>query len=174
LGAPINTLRSSFAVSADWPTFARLYFGATTTNAWSAELLAALLKRTCITFSRVRPEERTSRRTWSLCATAATLPIIQSSQEAVRLALWLDRRRAIPDVSRNFGAALRLFGLERFRDGLLPVVKAALSGQSVLVVCPTGFGKSLCFQLPAILRSGVSVVVSPLKALMGETSFCSP
>jgi ATP-dependent DNA helicase RecQ len=87
---------------------------------------------------------------------------------AVRLALWLDRRRAIPDASRNFGAALRLFGLERFRDGQLPVVQAALSGQSVLVVCPTGFGKTLCFQLPAILRSGVSVVVSPLKALMGE------
>jgi len=38
----------------------------------------------------------------------------------------------------------------------------------VLVVSPTGFGKTLCFQLPAILRPGVSVVVSPLKALMGE------
>ena len=87
---------------------------------------------------------------------------------AVRLAQWLDRRRAIPDASRNFGAALRLFGLGRFRDGQLPIVQAALCGQSVLVVCPTGFGKSLCFQLPAILRSGVSVVVSPLKALMGE------
>jgi ATP-dependent DNA helicase RecQ len=87
---------------------------------------------------------------------------------AVRLASWLDRRRAISDASRNFGAALRLFGLERFRDGQLPVVEAALCGQSVLVVSPTGFGKSLCFQLPAILRSGVSVVVSPLKVLMGE------
>ena len=87
---------------------------------------------------------------------------------AVRLALWLDSRRAISDATRNFGAALRLFGLERFRDGQLPVVEAALCGQSVLVVSPTGFGKSLCFQLPAILRPGVSVVVSPLKALMGE------
>src|SRR6516165_4890968 len=87
---------------------------------------------------------------------------------AVRLAQWLDRRRAISDASRNYGAALRLFGLERFRDGQLPVVEAALSGQSVLVVSPTGFGKTLCFQLPAILRPGVSVVVSPLKALMAE------
>jgi ATP-dependent DNA helicase RecQ len=86
----------------------------------------------------------------------------------VRLALWLDRREAISQASRNFGAALRLFGLERFRDGQLPVVEAALNGQSVLVVSPTGFGKTLCFQLPAVLRSGVSVVVSPLKALMGE------
>ena len=87
---------------------------------------------------------------------------------AVRLALWLDRHGAISEASRNFGAALRLFGLERFRDGQLPVVEAALSGQSVLVVSPTGFGKTLCFQLPAVLRQGVSVVVCPLKALMGE------
>ena len=87
---------------------------------------------------------------------------------AVRLALWFDRHGAISDASRNFGAALRLFGLDRFRDGQLPVVEAALGGQSVLVVSPTGFGKTLCFQLPAILRPGVSVVVSPLKALMGE------
>ena len=48
------------------------------------------------------------------------------------------------------------------------MVEAALSGQSVLVVSPTGFGKTLCFQLPAVLRQGVSVVVSPLKALMAE------
>src|SRR6516164_5279936 len=87
---------------------------------------------------------------------------------AVRLVQWLDRRRAISDASRNYGAALRLFGLERFRDGQLPVVEAALCGQSVLVVSPTGFGKTLCFQLPAMLRSGVSVVVSPLKVLMSE------
>ena len=71
---------------------------------------------------------------------------------AIRLALWLDRHGAISDASRNFGAALRLFGLERFRNGQLPVVEAALCGQSVLVVSPTGFGKTLCFQLPAILR----------------------
>jgi ATP-dependent DNA helicase RecQ len=87
---------------------------------------------------------------------------------AVRLALWLDRHGAISDATRNIGEALRLFGLERFRDGQLPVVEAALRGQSVLVVCPTGFGKTLCFQLPAVLRPGVSVVVSPLKALMAE------
>ena len=89
-------------------------------------------------------------------------------QWAVRLALWLDRQGAISEASRSFGPALRLFGLERFRDGQLPVVETALSGQSVLVVSPTGSGKTLCFQLPAVLRGGMSVVVSPLKALMGE------
>ncbi|OKO70658.1 hypothetical protein AC628_30145 [Bradyrhizobium sp. NAS96.2] len=61
-----------------------------------------------------------------------------------------------------------MFGLTRFRDGQLPVVQAALTNRSLLVVSPTGFGKTLCFQLPAMLRQGVSVVISPLKALMSE------
>lgn len=87
---------------------------------------------------------------------------------AVRLARWLDREGDVAAECQAFGAALRLFGLERFRDGQLPVVQAALTGQSLLVVSPTGFGKTLCFQLPAVLRRSVSVVVSPLKALMGE------
>jgi ATP-dependent DNA helicase RecQ len=87
---------------------------------------------------------------------------------ATRLARWFDRHGTVSEVSRNLGAALRLFGVERFRNGQLPVVEAALRGRSVLVVSPTGFGKTLCFQLPAVLQSGVSVVISPLKALMGE------
>jgi ATP-dependent DNA helicase RecQ len=86
----------------------------------------------------------------------------------VRLAVWLDRQGTVSEQSKNFGPALRLFGLDRFRDGQLPVVQAALRGGSLLVVSPTGFGKTLCFQLPAVLRRGVTVVVSPLKALMGE------
>jgi ATP-dependent DNA helicase RecQ len=87
---------------------------------------------------------------------------------AARFALWLDREGSVSEQSKNFGPALRLFNLDRFRDGQLPVVQAALSGRSLLVVSPTGFGKTLCFQLPAVLRRGVSVVVSPLKVLMGE------
>ena len=87
---------------------------------------------------------------------------------AVRLALWLDRQGTVSEQSQNFGPALRLFGLNRFRDGQLPVVQAALTGRSLLVVSPTGFGKTLCFQLPAVLRRGITVVVSPLKALMSE------
>jgi ATP-dependent DNA helicase RecQ len=87
---------------------------------------------------------------------------------AARLALWLDREGSVSEQSKNFGPALRLFDLDRFRDGQLPVVQAAMRGRSLLVVSPTGFGKTLCFQLPAVLRRGVSVVISPLKALMGE------
>jgi ATP-dependent DNA helicase RecQ len=87
---------------------------------------------------------------------------------AARLALWIDREGSVAEEAQHFGPALRLFDLDRFRDGQLPVVQTALRGHSLLVVSPTGFGKTLCFQLPAVLRRGVSVVVSPLKALMGE------
>ena len=86
----------------------------------------------------------------------------------MRLAKWLDREGLITESIGNFGPALRLFGLERFRHGQLPIVLAALSGKSILVVSPTGSGKTLCFQLPALLRRGVALVVSPLKALMAE------
>ena len=73
--------QSKCCVRQTGPPFARPYFGAITTNAGSAENRAAQPRQTCITFFRVQPEERTSRRTWSLCATAATPPIIQSSQD---------------------------------------------------------------------------------------------
>ncbi|RUW85015.1 RecQ family ATP-dependent DNA helicase [Mesorhizobium sp. M1E.F.Ca.ET.063.01.1.1] len=87
---------------------------------------------------------------------------------AVRIAKWLDREGVVTEAAGNFGPALRLFGLERFRHGQLPIILAALSGKSILVVSPTGSGKTLCFQLPAVLRRGVALVVSPLKALMAE------
>ena len=87
---------------------------------------------------------------------------------AVRLARWLDREGTVSREAGNFGPALRLFGLNSFRAGQLPIVLAALAGESILVVSPTGSGKTLCFQMPAVLRKGVSVVVSPLKALMTD------
>ena len=67
-------------------------------------------------------------------------------------------------------AALReYFGHERFRPGQEEVVAAALSGRDVLVVMPTGAGKSLCYQLPALMRKDeVTVVVSPLVSLMSD------
>ena len=60
------------------------------------------------------------------------------------------------------------FGFDAFRDGQRAVVDKLLSGKSVLAVFPTGGGKSLCYQLPALLLDGVTLVVSPLIALMKD------
>jgi RecQ family ATP-dependent DNA helicase len=66
-------------------------------------------------------------------------------------------------------AALRkFFGFEAFREGQGEVVESILAGHDTVVVMPTGGGKSLCFQLPALMRDGVTVVVSPLIALMKD------
>src|ERR1700720_4954903 len=58
------------------------------------------------------------------------------------------------------------FGFEAFRPGQGDIVTAILDGRDVLAVMPTGSGKSLCYQLPALLRDGLTIVVSPLIALM--------
>src|SRR4051812_34041182 len=69
-------------------------------------------------------------------------------------------------------AALELlsapFGFDAFRPGQQRVVEALLAGRSALAVFPTGGGKSLCYQLPSLLLDGVTVVVSPLIALMKD------
>ncbi|MFK7752859.1 MAG: DNA helicase RecQ [Sedimentitalea sp.] len=61
-----------------------------------------------------------------------------------------------------------VFGFDAFRPGQEEIVTAVTSGQNVLAIMPTGGGKSLCFQLPALLRDGVTVVISPLIALMRD------
>jgi ATP-dependent DNA helicase RecQ len=65
-------------------------------------------------------------------------------------------------------ALLRRFGLDAFRPGQREAVQAALDGRDSLVVMPTGGGKSLCYQLPALVGDGLVVVVSPLIALMSD------
>ncbi len=61
-----------------------------------------------------------------------------------------------------------VFGFDAFRPGQREIVEAVTEGENVLAIMPTGGGKSLCFQLPALLRDGVTVVVSPLIALMRD------
>jgi ATP-dependent DNA helicase RecQ len=61
-----------------------------------------------------------------------------------------------------------VFGFNEFRAGQEEVVRAVLAGESVFAVMPTGSGKSLCYQLPAVVRQGLTVVVSPLIALMRD------
>jgi ATP-dependent DNA helicase RecQ len=65
-------------------------------------------------------------------------------------------------------ALQRTFGFNTFRPGQEGVVRDVLAGRDVLALMPTGGGKSLCFQLPALLQAGVSIVISPLIALMQD------
>lgn len=60
------------------------------------------------------------------------------------------------------------FGFDTLREGQDVVVEAVLAGKNVMAVMPTGGGKSLCYQLPALCREGLSLVVSPLIALMKD------
>lgn len=69
------------------------------------------------------------------------------------------------------GAATLLrdvFGFDAFRPGQKDIVEAVVDGRNTLAIMPTGGGKSLCFQLPALVRDGVTVVISPLIALMRD------
>jgi len=61
-----------------------------------------------------------------------------------------------------------VFGYDNFRPGQVEVVNALLSGENALAVMPTGSGKSLCFQIPALVKGGLTIVVSPLVALMED------
>src|SRR5215212_8752465 len=73
-----------------------------------------------------------------------------------------------PPAERPLDVLAARFGFDSFRPGQERVVDALLAGRSALAVFPTGGGKSLCYQLPALLLDGVTVVVSPLIALMKD------
>jgi ATP-dependent DNA helicase RecQ len=60
----------------------------------------------------------------------------------------------------------RIWGYDRFRSPQGEIIQTILEGKDALIVMPTGFGKSLCFQLPALLQNGLTLVISPLVALM--------
>lgn len=61
-----------------------------------------------------------------------------------------------------------VFGFQSFRDGQKQVIDWVIDGRNVLAVMPTGAGKSLCYQVPALVRGGLCIVVSPLVALMQD------
>ena len=63
---------------------------------------------------------------------------------------------------------LDTFGYPDFRPSQIRAVQAVLSGRDSLIVLPTGGGKSLCYQVPALIREGLTVVLSPLISLMKD------
>ena len=71
-------------------------------------------------------------------------------------------------MDEMYKALREYFGFNSFRPGQEELIRAALNGRDVLGVMPTGSGKSVCYQLPALLKEGVALVVSPLISLMAD------
>ncbi|MFP5405401.1 MAG: RecQ family ATP-dependent DNA helicase, partial [Gammaproteobacteria bacterium] len=76
------------------------------------------------------------------------------------------RRSGLPAAVRR--SLHDIFGIDRLREGQLEVITRALAGEDSLAIMPSGGGKSLCYQLPALHRDGMTVVVSPLISLMKD------
>ena len=74
----------------------------------------------------------------------------------------------MPSTEEPLAVLNRVFGFDEFRSPQHDVINALLDGEDALVLMPTGGGKSLCYQLPALLLDGVTVVISPLIALMED------
>ena len=87
---------------------------------------------------------------------------------ALRLARLVDSQKLVPDTAEDLRDVLAALSVPRLREGQLEPILAALRGESLIVIRPTGSGKSLCFQVPALARNGTALVISPLKALMSD------
>ena len=77
-------------------------------------------------------------------------------------------------IQREINSALKnLFGFDNFKGNQQQIIEKLLEGNDVFVIKPTGGGKSLCYQLPAMISEGTAIVISPLISLMRIKRFVS-
>jgi RecQ family ATP-dependent DNA helicase len=103
-------------------------------------------------------------------APRSTSPTNNDGQHQQKITAWADRPATAEEAALDDldFANLMVFGNEGFRPRQRDIIQAALTGKDTFILMPTGGGKSLCYQLPAILTPGVTVVVTPLLSLMQD------
>ena len=74
----------------------------------------------------------------------------------------------VPSLQQGQAKLKQIFGYDAFRDGQWEVIEQVLKGKDALILLPTGGGKSLCYQLPALMMDGLTLVISPLISLMQD------